>query len=87
MCIGNFQVYHFESVTIRKSSITKNNGTKKFLLKWGFNPRFFRKYYLVGDHRAIYEGPLSNPSFSFSMYNDLLINKIKLCYYKFFNAK
>ena len=87
MCIGNFKVYHFESVTIRKSSITKNNGTKKFLLKWGFNPRFFRKYYLDGDHRTTYEGPLSNPSFSFSMCNDLLINKIKLYYYKLFNAK
>ena len=27
--------------------VIKNNGTKKFLLKWGFNPRFFRKYYRV----------------------------------------
>ena len=87
MCIGNFKVYHFESVTIRKSLVIKNNGTKQFLLKWGFNPRFFRKYYLKGDDRETYKGPLSDPSFSFIMYKDLLINKFKLYYYKISNAK
>ena len=86
ICIGNFKVYHFESVTIRKSKIIKNNGTKKFLLKWGFNPRYFRKYYLRGDHRDIYNGPLSDPSFTLQMFSDLFINKLKFCYYKIFNA-
>ena len=87
MCIGDFKVYHFESVTIRKTSIVKNNGTKKFLLKWGFNPRFFRKYYLRGDHRYIYKGPLIIPNFTLGMFCDLIINKIKFYYYKIFNAK
>jgi len=87
MCIGDFKVYHFESVTIRKSSIVKNNGTKKFLLKWGFNPRFFRKYYLRGDLRDIYNAPLNEPNFTLNMFFDLIINKIKFYYYKIFNAK
>ena len=87
MCIGDFKVYHFESITIRKTSIVKNNGTKKFLLKWGFNPRFFRKYYLRGDHRYIYKGPLIMPNFTLDMFCDLIINKIKFYYYKIFNAK
>ena len=59
-----------------------NNGTKKFLLKYGFNPRFFRKYYLQGDRKNIYEGPLNNPKFTFNMIIDLLINKLKFYYYK-----
>ena len=86
ICIGNFKVYHFESVTIRKSKLIKNNGTKKFLLKWGFNPRFFRKYYLRGESRDIYNGPLSDPNFTLQMFIDLSINKLKFYYYKIFNA-
>ena len=86
ICIGNFKVYHFESVTIRKSKLIKNNGTKKFLLKWGFNPRFFRKYYLKGENRDIYNGPLSDPNFTLQMFIDLSINKLKFYYYKIFNA-
>ena len=86
ICIGNFKVYHFESVTIRKSKLIKNNGTKKFLLKWGFNPRFFRKYYLRGENRDIYNGPLSDPNFTLQMFIDLSINKLKFYYYKIFNA-
>ena len=86
ICIGNFKVYHFESVTIRKSKLIKNNGTKKFLLNWGFNPRFFRKYYLRGENRDIYNGPLSDPNFTLQMFIDLSINKLKFYYYKIFNA-
>ena len=85
MCIGDFKVYHFESITIRKSSIIKNNGTKKFLLKWRFNPRFFRKYYLRGDHRDTYHGPLNEPNFTLNMFRDLFINRLKFYYYKIFN--
>ena len=85
ICIGDFKVYHFESVTIRKSSIVKNNGTKKFLLKWGFNPRFFRKYYLKGENHTLFNGPLNDPKFSLEMILDLLINKLKLFYYRIFN--
>ena len=85
MCIGNFKVYHFESVTIRKGKIVKNNGTKKFLLKWGFNPKFFRKYYLRGELREGYKGPLDNPTFTFLMLCHLFINRLKFYYYKTFN--
>ena len=80
--ISKFKVYHFSSTTTRKSNIILNNGTKTFLLKWGFNPRFFRKYYLKGDGFNSFNGELSNPSFNISMLLDYLINKIKLLYYK-----
>ena len=83
-CLSKFKVYHFGSVTTRKKGIKKNDGTKKFLLKWGINPRYFRKYYLKGESRKEYLGPLSKPKVSFSMLFDLIINKIKFFYYKSF---
>ena len=86
-CLSKFKVYHFGSVTIRKNRLKKNNGTKSFLLKWGFNPRFFRKYYLRGDKLQLYEGPLKDPNFSFFMIYDLLINKLKFFYYSLFIKK
>ena len=79
--ISKFKVYHFGSITTRKSNIKLNNGTKTFLLKFGFNPRFFRKYYLKGEKVQIYKGPLKNPSFSFDILYDLIINKLKFLYY------
>ena len=43
-----------------------NNGTKTFLLKYGFNPRFFRKYYLKGNNSIIpYNGSLGDPKLNF----------------------
>ena len=83
-CISGFKVYHFGSVTTRKRDITINNGTKKFLLKFGFNPRFFRKYYLRGDGKIKYLGPLDDPKLNFSMLLSLIINKFKYYYYKIF---
>ena len=56
-----------------------------FLLKWGFNPKFFRKHYLKVNETNVYNGPLKQPSKSFSYYKDLLINKLKLVYLKKFN--
>ena len=86
ICIGNFKVYHFESVTIRKSKLIKNNGTKKFLLKWGFNPRFFRKHYLKGNNSIIpYLGKLTQPIKSFMYYFDLLKCKISFFYHLMIN--
>ena len=41
--ISKFKVYHFNSITTRNNKILLNNGTKQFLFKYGFNPRFFRK--------------------------------------------
>tara|TARA_B100000579_G_C22793874_1_gene836028 strand:+ start:351 stop:1199 length:849 start_codon:yes stop_codon:yes gene_type:complete len=81
-CISKFKVYHFGSVTTRKKNININNGTKKFLLKYGFNPRFFRKYYLKGDGKKTFLGPLSKPNLSLNMLIDLFINKIKYFYFK-----
>ena len=83
-CISRFKVYHFGSVTTRKRDININNGTKKFLLKFGFNPRFFRKFYLKGDGKIKYLGPLDDPKLNFSMLLDLIINKFKYYYYKIF---
>ncbi len=81
--LSKFKVYHFGSITTRKRNIKKNNGTKIFLLKWGYNPRFFRKYYLRGNMKK-FDGPLSKPTFSFRMIYDLLINKLKYIYYRIF---
>jgi glycosyltransferase involved in cell wall biosynthesis len=80
--ISKFKVYHFSSTTTRKSNIVLNNGTKTFLLKYGFNPRYFRKYYLKGDGSNLFNGELSNPSFTINMFLDYLINKIKFFYHK-----
>jgi hypothetical protein len=80
--ISRFKVYHFSSVTTRKRHIKLNNGTKTFLLKYGFNPRFFRKYYLKGDELRAFDGPLDEPKISMKMLFDLIINKLKFFYSK-----
>lgn len=82
--ISKFKVYHFSSITTRKSKIKLNNGTKTFLLKYGFNPRFFRKYYLRGDNKKIFDGKLKDPSYTLLMFLELIINKIKYYYFSFF---
>ena len=80
--VSKFKVYHFSSVTTRKGKIKLNNGTKIFTLKYGFNPRYFRKYYLKGDDLNPYNGPLNNPRMHFRMFIDYIINKLKFFYYK-----
>ena len=80
--IDNFKVFHFGSRTTRNKRIVKNNGTKKFLLKYGFNPKFFRKYYLRGGADSIYDGPLVEPEKTFIHLFELFINKIKIFYYR-----
>ena len=82
--IGKFKVYHFSSITTRKSNIKLNNGTKTFLLKYGFNPRFFRKYYLRGDNKKVFDGKLNSPSYTLFMIIELIINKIKYYYFSLF---
>ena len=82
--ISKFKVYHFNSVTTRKSSLKLNNGTKTFILKYKFSPRFFRKYYLRGDVLRKYKGRLTNPNISICMIYDLIKNRLKFLYYKFF---
>ena len=81
-CISKFKVYHFGSVTTRKKNIKLNKGTKKFLLKYGFNPKFFRKYYLKSDGVLKYAGPVTEPIFSFTFLIDIIINKLKYYYFK-----
>ena len=80
--VSKFKVYHFSSVTTRKGKIKLNNGTKIFTLKYGFNPRYFRKYYLKGDDLNPYNGPLNNPRMHVRMFIDYIINKLKFFYYK-----
>ena len=80
--ISKFKVYHFSSITTRRGKIKLNNGTKIFTLKYGFNPRYFRKYYLKGDDLNAYNGPLNNPKMHFGMFIDYIINKLKFFYYK-----
>ena len=82
--VSKFKVYHFNSLTTRNDKIVLNNGTRTFLSKYGFNPKFFRKYYLRGDNSVIpYKGRLNNPKKNFSMLLDLSINKIKYTINKF----
>jgi glycosyltransferase involved in cell wall biosynthesis len=80
--ISKFKVYHFSSITTRKSNIRLNNGTKTFLLKYGFNPRYFRKYYLKGNGSNHFNGELKNPRMNFDMLIDYIVNKVKFFYYK-----
>jgi len=80
--ISRFKVYHFSSVTTRKRHIKLNNGTKTFLLKYGFNPRYFRKYYLKGNELRAFDGPLDEPKISMKMLFDLIINRLKFFYSK-----
>ena len=82
--ISKFKVYHFSSVTTRKKDVILNNGTKTFILKYGFNPRFFRKYYLKGDGLNTFDGKLSKPKMNLIMFFDLIINKFKFLYFSLF---
>ena len=80
--IDKFKVFHFGSRTTRNKRIVKNNGTKKFLLKYGFNPKFFRKYYLRGGANSVYDGPLTEPKKTLIHLLELFINKIKIFFYR-----
>ena len=82
--ISKFKVYHFNSLTTRNNKVKLNNGTKIFLLKYGFNPKFFRKHYLKGNNSIIpYKGILDEPKYNFLMFIELIINKLKYLFYKF----
>ena len=80
--IDKFKVFHFGSRTTRNKRIVKNNGTKKFLLKYGFNPKFFRKYYLRGGANSVYDGPLTEPKKTLIHLLELFINRIKIFFYR-----
>ena len=77
--ISKFKVYHFNSITTRGNKVNLNNGTKVFLNKYGFNPKFFRKYYLKGANSILaYQGKLEDPKMNLRMLFDLIINKFKI---------
>ena len=83
--ISKFKVYHFNSLTTRKGKVKLNNGTKIFLLKYGINPRFFRKYFLRGDNSVIpFIENLSEPKKDINFYIDLVKCKLKLSFHKIF---
>ena len=84
--ISKFKVYHFNSKTTRDPKVVLNNGTKTFLFKYGFNPKFFRKHYLRGNISIIpYKGILTNPIKNISYYYDLIKCNLKIFYYKVIN--
>ena len=83
--ISKFKVYHFNSLTSRKGKVKLNNGTKIFLLKYGINPRFFRKYFLRGNNSVIpFIENLSEPKKDINFYIDLVKCKLKLFFHKIF---
>jgi glycosyltransferase involved in cell wall biosynthesis len=90
--LSKFRVYHFGSIVLRKKiNFKKNNGTKTFLIKWGFTPTFFVKYYLRGGffEKGIikckeFDGPLKEPVKDIFYFTNLLICKVKLIYLKIF---
>jgi glycosyltransferase involved in cell wall biosynthesis len=55
--IGKSKVYHFQSKSTLR--ITKNNGRKQFLMKWGINQSTFSKYYI--RRGSPFTGPLTDP--------------------------
>ena len=79
--LGNVRVYHFSSISLRKKAW--NNGSKTFLLKWGFSIKFFKKHYLKTD--SSFNGPLNEPEKNFWFFFDLWKCKLALIYLKVFN--
>ena len=64
--LGECRVYHFSSLSLRKKAW--NNGSKTFLLKWGFTIKFFKKHYLKSDTDFIDE--LTGPQKDFKYFFD-----------------
>lgn len=56
--IGKSRVYHFQSKSTLR--ITKNNGRKQFLMKWGINQSTFNKFYI--RRGTPFTGPLQDPT-------------------------
>ncbi len=83
-CLSSFKIYHFGSITTRREGFKINNGTKTFLLKWGFSPRFFRTYYMGASKNIAYDGPRKIQNKSFKMLKNLFFDKIKYLLYKIF---
>ena len=81
--LSKWKVYHFGSATTRKNKyITKNKGTKTFILKWKISPKTFRNHYLKGEKKIEYKEPLVNPKLNLIFLKDILIDKLKYFYLK-----
>ena len=74
--VNQSRIYHFGSLTTRKNnSVKQNNSRLTFLLKWKITMDFFIKFYL--KRGRIFNGPLSEPSFSLSYLSNYLFSKLK----------
>ncbi len=74
--VSKSRVYHFSSLTTRKSDkIIRNNGKKTFLLKWGITIEFFVKHFLKRGTK--YSGPLDEPEKNIVYFFDYMVAKIK----------
>ena len=81
--LGNFKIYHFGSISLRKKKDLKvNNGSRTFLKKWGISVRFFLKHYLKTNTE--YLGKLKEPVKNFEYFKDSFIDKIYYLVVKFF---
>ncbi len=79
--INKFRVYHFSSTTTRKKiNFIRNKGDITFIKKWGFSPKFFKKYYLRS--KTLYIEPLKSPNKNFFYFFDLFLCKLKIIYLK-----
>lgn len=70
--VGKSHVYHFQCKTTGK--ITRNDGRKQFLKKWGILPSVFYKYYLRMGEK--YEGALDDPRSTLSFKTAQLRSKL-----------
>ena len=81
--VSKSRVYHFGSLTTRKNAkITRNNGKKTFLIKWGITIELFVKHYL--RRGTVYKEPLIEPKKNMFYYFNLIESKIKYLIVKFF---
>ena len=84
--VNKSRVYHFGSLTTRKSkNLHRNNANKTFLLKWGISIGYFTKYYL--QRGVPYNGKLKGPIISFFSFFELSLCLMKYLYFKIFFKK
>lgn len=71
--LSNVRAYHFMSKSVGR--IKKNNGSKQFLVKWGFTSSTFIKHYI--KRGKPYTGQLTEPTQSSSFKKAILKSKLK----------
>jgi hypothetical protein len=72
--VSQCRIYHFMSKSVSKLAV-KNDGRKKFLLKWAISPSAFYRHYLRIS--SPYVSPLKEPSLSAGYLWDLFRNTIQ----------